>query len=416
MIGVTEVGIAVTGLGCICAAGPTLPRTIESMMAGRRNLRTGEPDDERAPEAAGDPGDRASTRRLPVFALSASWLPDDYWTGPEVRRSGRLAIIACTEALGDAGFDADLLRERRVGVCLGTTVGSAMNNEQFYRAFREGRCPDMETIRAYLQANPADMVARHFGLVGPRQTVNNACSSGSVAIGEAASWIRAGICDAVLAGGSDFLCRVVCNGFASLRIADSHPCRPFDKDRQGLNLGEGAGMLLLESEASRRDRAAGPARVRARLCGYGNACDAYHISAPRPDGAGLRSAIQQALAQAGAQPADVAFVNAHGTGTVENDKVESLVIPEALPDTPFLSTKGYTGHTLGAAGGIEAAVSIAFLELGSIPASAGFVRPDPEARGAPVKERTEVRRPYALSDSVAFGGNNVALVFRREDM
>lgn len=399
MIRATDHGVAVTGLGCLCAAGASLQESVASLMAGRRNVRM----------PAADTADRQ--KAYPLFALSDAWLPAGYWDVPEVRRSGLLAIAAVRQALDDAGLDDVSIRSRRVGICLGTTVGSAMNNEAFYRAFREGQYPGMDTIRAFLQANPADMVARHFGLNGPRQTINNACASGSVAIGEAASWVRQGVCDIAIAGGTDFLCRVICEGFASLLITDPQPCRPFDRDRKGLNLGEGAAAVVLESQQSLEQRSA---PVAARLAGYGNACDAYHVSAPKPDGAGLRTAILQALDDAGVGADAIAFVNAHGTGTAENDKVEGHVLPEVLPRAPFVSTKGYTGHTLGAAGAIEAALTIAFLAEGAIPGNIGFAHDDPEFAGRPVNCTTPVEGEYALSNSVAFGGNNAALVFRRE--
>jgi 3-oxoacyl-(acyl-carrier-protein) synthase len=284
-----------------------------------------------------------------------------------------------------------------------------MNNEAFYRDFRTGRMPGIEPIRRYLRANPAAMVAQAFGLTGPCQTITNACSSGSVAVGHAAQWVRAGICDVAIAGGADMLCNVIHAGFLSLLVTDAQPCRPFDKNRRGLNLGEGAGVVLLESEQSIRER---KAPIQAWLCGYGNASDAYHISAPEPSGRGLRRALEQALRQARLSPEAIDFINAHGTATPENDRVEGRLFPEMFPGVPFGSTKGFTGHTLGAAGGIEAVITILCLQQRRIPASIGFQEPDPDFLGRPVMENTEIAGRYGLSDSIAFGGNNVALIFR----
>jgi 3-oxoacyl-[acyl-carrier-protein] synthase-1/3-oxoacyl-[acyl-carrier-protein] synthase II len=253
------------------------------------------------------------------------------------------------------------------------------------------------------------MVAQAFGLTGPCQTITNACSSGAVAIGHAAQWIRAGICDAAIAGGADMLCNVIHAGFLSLLITDTSPCRPFDRNRQGLNLGEGAGVVILESRQSAQQR---DAPIQAWLCGYGNASDAYHISAPEPSGRGLRQAIDQALRQAGLNPQDVDFINAHGTGTPENDRVEGRLFPEIFPAVPFGSTKGFTGHTLGAAGGIEAVITILCLHDKRIPANIGFDEPDPDFPGRPVIENTPIAGRCGLSDSVAFGGNNAALIFQ----
>jgi 3-oxoacyl-[acyl-carrier-protein] synthase-1/3-oxoacyl-[acyl-carrier-protein] synthase II len=211
------------------------------------------------------------------------------------------------------------------------------------------------------------------------------------------------------------LCNVIHAGFLSLLITDTSPCRPFDRNRRGLTLGEGAGIVVLESPQSVRERPVGAnnySRVQAWLRGYGNASDAYHISTPEPNGTGLRRAIDQALTEASVAPQEIDFINAHGTGTPENDRVEGRLFPEMFPGTPFGSTKGFTGHTLGAAGGIEAVITILCLQRKCVPANLGFQEPDPEFPGRPVAENTPVAGRYGLSDSVAFGGNNVALIFQ----
>ncbi len=184
---------------------------------------------------------------------------------------------------------------------------------------------------------------------------------------------------------------------------------PFDQERSGLNLGEGAGILILETEAAARDRGLSPDLF---LSGYGSAADAYHLTAPRPDGTGLSTAITKAMQEAGITASDISFINAHGTGTKENDRVEGQVFANMFrPNLPFLSTKGFTGHTLGAAGAIEAVFTAAALREGWIPASPGFRNPDPEIGATPVTTRTTVTGVYALSTSLAFGGSNSALVF-----
>lgn len=388
--------VPVTGLGCLCAAGGSVPELTETLFAGQRRVAWR--------QVRGD--------RYPVFQLHALSVPEGYFEGPECKRCGRLAIAAAREALAHAGLTAELLQGRTVGVCMGTTVGSAMNNEAFYREFREGHLPGIGPIRHYLEANPAAMVARAFGLTGPCQTITNACSSGGVAIGHAAAWVRAGVCDIAIAGGADMLCNVIHAGFLSLLITDAEPCRPFDRDRRGLNLGEGAGVIVLESERSVQARGA---RLQGRLCGYGNASDAYHISAPEPTGRGLQRALSQALTEADLEASDIDFINAHGTGTPENDRVEGRLFPERFPGIPFGSTKGFTGHTLGAAGGIEAVITIVSLKEKQIPANIGFREPDPDFPGRPVVENTPVAGRYGLSDSVAFGGNNAVLIFQRAE-
>jgi len=391
---------AITGIGCICAAGRNLSAAMASMAAARRSPR---------------PPERFSTthpKRYPVFGVPDDFIPPDLLGRDDLLLTTRFALAATRQALADAGWETDALRKLRVGVCLGTTVGSALNIEDFYRGYRTGGSPDLETIERFLRSNPAAAVSREFGLDGPVQTVVNACSSGTDAIGIGASWLRAGSCDVVLAGGADELCRIIYNGFISLMITDDQPCRPFDRERRGLNLGEGAAVLVLE----RPDAAAARgARTRARVLGYGSACDAHHLTAPHPEGRGLRRAFAEALAAAGVAPREVAFINAHGTGTPDNDRVEGRVIRDLFPETPFVSTKGYTGHTLGAAGAIEAAFTVACLETGHLPPSAGFAVADPDIPGMPSAAGLDIRGDVAISDSLAFGGNNAVLVIGRAD-
>ena len=228
--------IAVSGIGCLCAAGENLKQCMDSLFAGRQQS---------APPARFSSSHSVT---YPVFEI-----PDDFtFIGSDqksdISRTARLAVSAAGEALGNAEWSQAMMQEKRVGVCIGTTVGSAMNNEEFYREFRRGHHPGMNAITRFLNSNPAQVIAKKFGLKGPCQTVVNACSSGTDAIGLGAAWIRSGICDAVVAGGADELCRVTYNGFISLMIADDSICRPFDAHRKGLNLGEGAAVLVLVSE------------------------------------------------------------------------------------------------------------------------------------------------------------------------
>jgi 3-oxoacyl-[acyl-carrier-protein] synthase-1/3-oxoacyl-[acyl-carrier-protein] synthase II len=346
----------------------------------------------------------------PVFEICAPLLA--HGTDAELLRTTRLALSAAQEALADAHLEALHLRELRVGVCIGTTVGSAMNNEDFYRDFRSGKTPDMAPIERYLHSNPAAALARHYQLDGPTQVVVNACSSGTDAIGLGAAWIRAGVCDVVIAGGADELCRTTYNGFSSLMILDTEACRPFDVSRRGLNLGEGAGVLVLESDAMLKRR---KHRARGYILGYGNSMDSHHLTAPHPEGRGLKAALAQALEQAGVEAQQLGFINAHGTGTPDNDKVESKVLQEIFPAVPVVSTKGYTGHTLGAAGAIEAALTLMGLEEGEIPANAGFAQVDPALGLTPTTATTRIRSGVALSESLAFGGNNAAVILGLED-
>ncbi len=389
--------IAISGAGCLCAAGMTLNEALQSMLRGERNPQPPIAFSSSHPEA------------YPVFEIRKP-LPAP-GNDSELLRTTRLALSVAMEALADAGLTTAELSALKVGVCIGTTVGSAMNNEEFYRGFRNGEDPEMAPIERYLRSNPAAALARHYRLDGPRQVVVNACSSGTDAIGIGAAWIRTGLCDIALVGGADELCRTTYNGFASLMITDTTACKPFDVNRKGLNLGEGAGMLVLESATSLQRRSKQP---RGYVLGYGSATDAYHLTAPHPDGVGLRRAVSESLQSGGVAADQLAFINAHGTGTPDNDRVESRVLNELFPSIPFVSTKCYTGHTLGAAGAIEAALSLACLEQGKLPAAVGCSEPDPELPCCPVRDVTALAGRFALSESLAFGGNNAAVLLGLE--
>ncbi len=398
----TDKRVAVTGIGALCATGLDFESAVLALFEERR-----EP---------------AAPRRFqlehaiayPVFELPPSPLDYENENQPWLRTS-RLALAAAREALNRAGWGNNGrdninnkdLSQLKIGVCVGTTVGGSMNDEKFYRDYRDRKHPDLKPIDRYLRSNPSAVLAQFFNLHGPQLTIVNACASGTDAIGIGAGWIKSGICDLVLAGGSDELCRVTCNGFISLMISDHQACRPFDQQRNGLNLGEGAAILVLESDKLRklRDRPA-----QAFVAGYGSSCDAWHLTAPHPEGKGLRQALQLALSDAGSKAEEISFINAHGTATANNDRTEGKVLKNIFPQTPFFSTKGHTGHTLGAAGALEAAFTIAMLQSGKIPASAGFEKIDPEIGHAPTKFAQDINGHLALSQSLAFGGNNAALV------
>jgi 3-oxoacyl-[acyl-carrier-protein] synthase-1/3-oxoacyl-[acyl-carrier-protein] synthase II len=401
--------VAVTGVGCLSAAGFGLDASLDSLFRGERNV--GPP----KRFTTDHPGEH------PVFEVERDYFPgaatDD--ERPYLRTTS-LAVSAAELALADGGYSALDLEGLRVGVIVGTTVGAALNNETFYREYLKGNVTGTGPCEPLLRmgrSNPAAEVSRRFGFTGPTQTVVNACSSGTDAIGLGAAWIRGGLADVVLAGGADELCRFTYCGFISLMVASRSPCKPFDQNRTGLNLGEGAAFLILESDelsakragkAGKAGRAGGTAR--AAVYGFGSACDAHHLTAPHPEGAGLKRAVRRALATWGGDPEELALVNAHGTSTRDNDLVEGRALAELLPAVPFHSTKGYTGHTLGAAGAIEAAFVIGFLERGRAPASAGFDESDPAIGAAPFSEEIELRGRFGLSQSLAFGGSNSALV------
>jgi 3-oxoacyl-(acyl-carrier-protein) synthase len=266
----------------------------------------------------------------------------------------------------------------------------------------------MTSVDRFLKGNLAESIARKTKARGPQLTIVNACSSGTDAIGAALSWLKSDLCDIVIAGGADELNHVPYCGFGSLGILNPGLCSPFDRDRKGLNLGEGAGVVVLEKKSSADKRGRSSDLV---LLGYGSSSDAYHLTAPSPEGVGLKASLSAALAEAEIEPQDVSFVNAHGTGTNDNDLVEGNALAEIFGKAlTMLSTKGFTGHTLGAAGGLEAVFTALGLREGWIPASAGFQNKDEAIPIAPVRERTAIPGQFAVSTSLAFGGNNAALV------
>jgi 3-oxoacyl-(acyl-carrier-protein) synthase len=384
----------IAGIGAVSAAGIGLPATLAAF---RNSVRR---------PSAVLPFETSIS--CPTFQVTADLpvLPPRYNNS----RTLRLTMLAVGQALAEAGIER-FNAETRVGVAAGTTVASQLNNIPFYEAYRRIGNPPLDAIHDYLHANLAQAVGDLLQVTGPRMTIVNACSSGTDAIGVAASWIDAGLCDVAVAGGGDELNRVALAGFWSLGVSSSEPCAPFDRDRAGLNLGEGAGIVVLESDAHARRRGRKNAF---QVAGFGTACDAHHLTAPHPDGRGLHAAISWALAQARIGPAQVAFINAHGTATADNDRAEGKVLARIFgPEVRFLSTKGYTGHTLGAAGGLEAAFTVIGLREGWLPASMGFENPADDSPVAPLRQRRTISGEYAMSTSLAFGGNNSAVLIRR---
>lgn len=381
--------VAITGMGVISAAGGNLVETLVTFERGKSN--------------AGRASLFSTPLEYPVFEAKDM---SDEGQGKRTRTL-RLALRAVKEALAGAGLQNGL-SNFRVGVCLGTTVASQLNDIDFYRLYRDTKNAPMDSVDRFLSGNLSEAVAGHIKADGPNVTVVNACSSGADAIGVALSWLRNGLCDIAIAGGADELNRVPYCGFASLGVISDSTCAPFDRDRNGLNLGEGAGVLVLETESNARQRGKGFDLV---LAGYGQASDAYHLTAPHPDGVGLEAALKRALLEANIAPGDVCFVNAHGTATRDNDKIEAKVLNKVFgPGVTFLSTKGFTGHTLGAAGGLEAAFTATCLRKKWIPANIGFMNQDSEIPITPVTKKTPVKGNFAVSTSLAFGGNNAALV------
>jgi len=326
------------------------------------------------------------------------------------QRTIALLFNAASEALKSANLDKDR-GSYRIGVCLGTTVACQLNDIDFYRSLKKEHKFNIAPVDSYLKNNLANALSDTLNLKGPTLTVVNACSSGADAIGIAAQWINNDLCDIVITGGADELNLVPLTGFASLGILSNELCSPFDKNRSGLNLGEGAGIVILESQEHAKKRGITSDIL---FSGYSSAADAYHLTAPSPDGKGLKKAILSVLSNSSIKPEMISFINAHGTSTRDNDITEAKVFIDIFgKDLLFLSTKGYTGHTLGAAGGIEAVFTVMALKENWIPQSAGFKDLDEEISISPATSVTCIDGKFAISTSLAFGGNNSVLLFEK---
>ena len=385
--------VFITGLGCICGAGNSVPEIMTELYENRRKT-------EKVQCISTD-----LDKSYPVFEIYH--LPEDSY-----RKFGRTSVfaeIAASEALNHAGINPKKTEGLRIGVAMGTTVGCALTLEPFFRAQVSNKQElDNESLARYLRANPSQHLASVFGLRGPVTTIANACSSGTDAIGIAKSWIENGYCDIVLAGGADELSRITYLGFQALLILSEEACKPFDRDRKGLNLGEGAGIVVLESGESVRHRGS---PILARLAGYGSATDAFHLTAPHPEGLGLESAFNQAFKDAEISSDKIKFVNSHGTATPANDRTEGPVLARLFGNKMKLTaTKAFTGHTLGAAGGIEAVITVQNLLDQKIPGTPGLEYPDPECNTS-CRTTEKISAEYAASDSLAFGGCNSVLIF-----
>lgn len=399
--------VVVTGMGIISALGVDLPAFAEGMRAGRCGIGKLTLFD-----AAGSRSElcgQAPEPELPELGPPAA-LPR------HTSRPDRFGLRAALSAAADAGLGRRELAGAAVLFGIGT--GGAPETEDYLRALIAAPDPPLPLPQQLIPHQPAavtDLVARVLVAGGPRSTIMTACSSSAIAISQALDLISLGRVEVALAGGAEGLCRLTCAGFSALRATAPELCRPFDIERKGLNLGEGAAALVLESEEHARHRGA---RIYAYLRGAGLSCDAHHMTAPHPEGAGALRAMRAALHDARLPPEAVGYINAHGTGTPHNDAAESAAVRALLgaraDKVPISSIKSMVGHTLGAAGAIEAVASVLALVDESLPPTAHLQTPDPAfgldfILGAARPARVEV----VMSASFAFGGNNAVLVFSR---
>ncbi len=332
--------------------------------------------------------------------------------GSEVyTRTALMGRIALKEALEESGINEN--RPGRVAFISGTTVGGMDKSEQYYTDFLSN-----DTKNVYIEAHDCgattELIAKEYkGRFDLTTTISTACSSAANAVILGANLIKTGRVDAAVVGGSECISKFHFNGFNSLMILDKHQCRPFDKSRAGLNLGEGAAFIVIESESSVKKRGI---NAICKLSGYANTCDAYHQTASSPNGEGAYLAMAKALKQSGLSPKNIDYINAHGTGTENNDETEGIAIMRVFGDNipPVSSTKSFTGHTTSAAGSVESVISILALLNNFIPVNLNFSERIEKLSFSPaVNMDTSKELKHILTNSFGFGGNDSACIFSK---
>ena len=399
---VQDRSVLITGCGITCAIGNGKEEVLSSLLANRsgigplKYLKT-------------------SHTEFPVGEVKMSDVEMEHIMGIEpgapVTRTALMGMIALHEALADAGMDGKDISG--VAFVNGTTVGGMDKSEQYYTDFIENNTRN-EYIKTHDCGSCSEMIADRFGRFRIISTISTACSSAANAIELGADMIRSGQADIVVAGGSECITKFHLNGFNSLMILDHGQCRPFDAERAGLNLGEGAAYLVLESGQSAARRGVKPVAL---LSGYANACDAFHQTASSPNGEGAYLAMSKALADAGLTPDDIDYINAHGTGTPNNDQSESQAMKRLFGDAipPVSSTKSFTGHTTSASGAVEAVICILALRNGFVPVNYAFEHPMEDGI-VPNMDIKPVRQlHHVLCNSFGFGGNDSSIILTAAD-
>jgi len=313
----------------------------------------------------------------------------------------RKAVVAAVERYG----------VERVGVIIGTSTSGIYETELAYQAeLATGELPEaFDFQHQHVWVATADFLKKELELRGPCYAISTACSSSGKAIAAGQRMIEAGMCDAMVVGGVDSICHLTMHGFHSLELTSEQPCRPLDQDRNGISLGEGAGLLLMEREAT--------ADTSASLVGYGESSDAYHMTAPHPEGEGSAEAMRMALAMAKLTPEAIDYVNLHATGTRLNDQSEMRAMASLFePTVPCSGTKGLIGHTLGAAGAVESVIALFALEHAFAPGTCGIRHVDDAFTNRILTEAVQLPDiRYVMTNNFGFGGNNVSLIFAKEN-
>lgn len=406
--------VVVTGLGAVTPIGNTLQEYWEGLLSGRNGI---------GPITLFDP----SSHSCRIAGEVKGFDPHDYLEKKEAKRMDRFAqfaIAASKQAIADASFEINDLNAEQVGIVIGNGIGGmkVMEDQQtIYLDRGPDRCSPF-MVPMMIANMAAGLTAIHTGAKGPNSCVVTACAAGSNAVGDAFRLIQGGYAQAMICGGTEAaVTPLSVAGFAAARAVSTrnddplHACRPFDRDRDGFVMGEGAGILLLEELEHALARGA---KIYAEMVGYAMTCDAYHMTSPVPGGEGATRAMLLAMKDAGLSPEQVSYINAHGTSTAANDKTETNAIKNALGDHAYKvavsSTKSMTGHLLGGSGGIEAVATVLAVAHDQVPPTINLENPDPEcdldyvphhSRDCPVN--------VALSNSFGFGGHNVTLAFAK---
>jgi 3-oxoacyl-[acyl-carrier-protein] synthase II len=401
---IKERRVVVTGIGAVTSVGTNAPDFWAGLLAGKCGIG-----------------------RITLFDVSSyrtqtgaevTDIPDGFLASAEKRRmsrADRMGLAAAAEAVAQSGLDFSRENPTRIGVVLGGGTSGLLDSEDFFWRHLRGKPARPSRILNHMPDAITDRVAQRFGLSGIKSTITTACSSSANALGYAHDAIVAGWADVVLTGGSDVLARLTYGGFNALRSVDPGPCRPFDRERKGLSIGEAAGILVFE-ESQRARRRGAP--ILAEFLGYGVTSDAFHMTAPDPSGAAGSRTIRAALACAGVNAGDVDYVNAHGTATPQNDSAETAAIKAALGERareiPVSSIKSMIGHCLCASGAIEAVATVLTLRDQLVPPTIHYENADPacDLDYVPNTSR-EADVDVAISNSFAFGGNSSVVVLAR---
>lgn len=393
--------VYITGVGVISAIGNNVAETLDSLLA----MRTGVAAIQILPTAL------AGTMPLAEVKFSNTQLAAMSGLEPHVTRTAQLSMIAAREAKESCPID---YTKYRCGFVSANTVGGMDRTEDFFKEYlQDTNKGDLHDVINHDSGDATELVADALGMTDYITTICTACSSSANTIMFAARLIKNGILDVAIAGGTDAISRFTLSGFKSLMLVEDRPSIPFDDNRKGLNLGEGAGYVVLVSERVLKAEQLKPMAV---VSGYANANDAYHQTASSPEGNGNYAAMKGALDMAGLQPKDVDYINLHGTGTPNNDSSEGIAVMRLFGEKPpkHSSTKAYTGHTLGASGGVEAVFSVLAIQEGVVFPNLRF---ETQMKEVPFSPQTTVERgleiSHILSNSFGFGGNCSAVVFSK---